>query len=264
MPIQSRPVLALVLFAAALVPADTALAGPPLFCPEAVFTDSESLGLRKIHKDDAPAQQVLILSSVIAGSDSARFHGEAIRWFRRVHSGSFSTLLGTIEARVEKLGDTATAQDRFDLALAIILDNWDGKRAKEAAVTLSEIADATGSPARLIYAAEAHDLVFHGSRATRGLASALSLAHCRRATEILFSASDEDSKRVQRLLEVHLPYLEGMHRGEAAWDQWIVERKRALGDRGLRGESRGLAKRMSGESVPNRRSPPARSDHGEQ
>ena len=128
--LPARTIL-IALLAFALFPATTALAGPPLLCPEAVFTEAETLALSKVAKDAKPDEKVRVVLSLLAGSDSARFRGETLRWFRLSHSKSFAPLLRAIEARVERLGDKATALDRFDRALAVILEDWDGKAAKE-------------------------------------------------------------------------------------------------------------------------------------
>jgi len=210
--------------AALIVLATPVQAGPPLLCPEVVLTDAESTLLgRAIDGKAAAAERVAAFVDAIAGSTSARFRIEAIRWFFHHGESDRGALSAALDRRAAELGDRAMPQDRFDAHLAAIIADWEADRAMASAAALCEIADETGDPARLIIAAEAMDLVAIGrGEDVRRLASLISLTHCRRAAAALAKPTTDEEREVARLLRTHLPYLRGMHSREPGWQAFLA------------------------------------------
>jgi hypothetical protein len=180
-----------------------------------VLTEAEEASLAAVAGGEKRAAVEPFIAA-LAKSRDARFRMEAVRWFFHREREEIGALRPALERRIAELGDAAAPQDRFDLALATIMDDWQGDGARGAVCTLSEIADESGDPAHLICAAEALDLVAHDDGdAARHYASRLALAHVRRATVSLLAPSGD--AQTLRLLGEHLPYLKGMHAREPGW-----------------------------------------------
>jgi hypothetical protein len=184
-----------------------------------VLADAEKASLEALVEGKGVAVEPFV--AALAKSPDARFRIEAVRWFFHREGEEIGGLRAALERRLASLGDAATAQDRFDAALAAIIDDWRGDAARRAACALSEIADESGDPAQLICAAEALDLIAHSApEAIRDVASRLALAHVRRAAAALLAPKGDPETR--ELLRLHLPYFEGMHSREPAWTKLLT------------------------------------------